>query len=304
VWFGRSDGHVYVRSEADAAKVKRIRNDPRVRVAPCTARGKPLGPPAEGRARVLGEPGDIERAEAALEANYGLGRKFYERVGEALGTETVYLHVTEASAEVPALRATAEQIRETAAPDREALARSLADAFMDDPVARWSAPRDSLRWTCLRRFFGAYLSIRVPMGLVWNDSALAGVAIWAPPGRGVTTTPEALRLMSAFGHPGLWPRGPLVGYGLLSVEHLHPKSPDHLYLATLGVKPSEQGRGLGSLLLGPALELCDRDGLAAYLEASKESNIAFYARHGFRVTREIKLPRGPTMYAMWREPRR
>ncbi len=175
---------------------------------------------------------------------------------------------------------------------------------MDDPVSRWAAPQQRLRWNCLQRFFGAYLAIRVPMGLVWNDSGLAGVAIWSPPGKGVTTAVEALRLISAYAHPRLWPRGPLVGYGLRSVEHLHPSSPAHLYLATLGVRPSEQGRGLGSLLLGPGLELCDRDGLPAYLEASKESNIAFYARHGFRVTRDIKLPRGPTMYAMWREPQR
>jgi ribosomal protein S18 acetylase RimI-like enzyme len=188
--------------------------------------------------------------------------------------------------------------------DCKPLARSLADAFMDDPVACWAAPPERLRWNCLRRFFGAYLAIRVPMDLVWNDSGLSGVAIWSPPGKGVTTAPEALRLTRGFAHPRLWPRGPLVGYGLLSVEHHHPKAPDHLYLATLGVKPSEQRRGLGSALLAPALEMCDRDGLPAYLEASKETNIAFYGRHGFRVTREIKLPRGPTMYPMWRDPGR
>jgi ribosomal protein S18 acetylase RimI-like enzyme len=199
-------------------------------------------------------------------------------------------------------RATAEQIRETTSGDRRQLACSLADAFMDDPVASWAAPSPVLRWKCLRRFFGAYLGIRVPMGLVWNDTELAGAALWSPPGKSVTTASEALRLASGYADPRLWPRGPLVGYGLLSVERLHPKAPEHLYLATLGVRPSDQGRGLGSLLLRPALELCDRDGLSAYLEASKESNVAFYARHGFQVTREIKLPRGPTMYAMWRGP--
>jgi ribosomal protein S18 acetylase RimI-like enzyme len=204
---------------------------------------------------------------------------------------------------VAGTQATAEQIRETGPADCQELARSLADAFMDDPVACWAAPPERLRWDCLRRFFGSYLAIRVPMGLVWKDRDLAGVAIWSPPGKGVTSPGEALRLITAYSHPRLWPRGPLVGYGLRSVEHLHPSSPAHLYLATLGVRPSEQGRGLGSLLLKPALEVCDRDGLPAYLEASKESNIAFYARHGFRVTKKIKLPRGPTMYAMWREPR-
>lgn len=94
VWFGLGDGKLYVRSEADVAKVKRVRNDPRVRVAPCTARGKPLGPPADGRSRVLAEHGDIESAEAALQANYGLGRKIYEGAGGAFGVATVYLEIT------------------------------------------------------------------------------------------------------------------------------------------------------------------------------------------------------------------
>ncbi len=94
VWFGLVDGKLYVRSEADVAKVKRIRNDPHVRVAPCTVRGKPLGSPAEGQARVLEQSSDEERAEAALQANYGLGRKAYEGAGGAFGVRTVYLEIT------------------------------------------------------------------------------------------------------------------------------------------------------------------------------------------------------------------
>ena len=66
VWFGLADGKVYVRSEANVAKVKRIRNHSQVRVAPCTVRGEPLGPPAEGQARVLDASGDEAKAEAAL----------------------------------------------------------------------------------------------------------------------------------------------------------------------------------------------------------------------------------------------
>jgi hypothetical protein len=51
------------------------------------------------------------------------------------------------------------------------------------------------------------------------------------------------------------------------------------------------------------LEECDRDGIGAYLESSKESNIDYYARFGFRVTGTIRLPRGPLFWPMWRDPR-
>jgi uncharacterized protein len=96
VWFGVADGRLYVRSEAEVWKVKRIRNDPHVRVAPATVRGKPLGPTTEATARVL-PSAEEERAEAALAANYGLGRRLYERGGERLSVDTVYLEIAPAA---------------------------------------------------------------------------------------------------------------------------------------------------------------------------------------------------------------
>ncbi len=48
----------------------------------------------------------------------------------------------------------------------------------------------------------------------------------------------------------------------------------------------------------------DAEGLPAYLESSKESNLSFYNQHGFEVTGEIHTPRGgPTLWLMWRHAR-
>jgi PPOX class probable F420-dependent enzyme len=93
VWAGLGDdGHLYVRTEADAAKVKRVRNDPRVRVARCDIRGKPKGPLIEGRARIVA-PEEEDHAEQALKAHFGLGRRIYEgTAGSAVGA-MVYIEV-------------------------------------------------------------------------------------------------------------------------------------------------------------------------------------------------------------------
>lgn len=78
VWFGMtSNGAVFFASEAGAPKVRRMANNPRVRFAPCDARGKPLGPAVIAVARILPAE-EHSHAERVIAANYGMGRKLYE----------------------------------------------------------------------------------------------------------------------------------------------------------------------------------------------------------------------------------
>ena len=77
VWFGLAGGKLYFRTYAEAAKIKRIRSNPRVLVGPCDVRGKPKGELIEARARVL-SAGEEARAEKAIQSNYGLFRRIYE----------------------------------------------------------------------------------------------------------------------------------------------------------------------------------------------------------------------------------
>ena len=195
-----------------------------------------------------------------------------------------------------------EPSRATAA-DLPALTRALAKAFADDPVAGWACPPERLRPRMLERFHGARLRQLLRDDEVWTNAERTAAALWAPPKRWRTTPRDELEMTRGLLSPRLLPRLPLVAYGMTGIERRHPHSPPHWYLAVLGTAPEAQGRGHGSAVLAPVLARCDEDGVGAYLESSKERNIAFYARHGFRVTRELRLPRGPRMWAMWRDPR-
>jgi PPOX class probable F420-dependent enzyme len=72
VWAAPLDGKLVVFSESKAWKVKRLRNDPRMRVAGCNVNGKVIRTPwYDGTGRVVEDPAWIERAHGALRAKYG-----------------------------------------------------------------------------------------------------------------------------------------------------------------------------------------------------------------------------------------
>ncbi len=194
------------------------------------------------------------------------------------------------------------QMRRATSADVPQLAQILARAFIDDPVAEWACASERLRPAMLERFHGARVRQLLAHEEVWMSGDGTCAALWAPPGHWRTTPREDLELARCVVQPRLIARLPLVVGGLLSIERNHPREPPHWYLAVLGTDPPAQGQGLGSAALRPVLEQCDVDGVGAYLESSKERNIDFYARHGFQVMRETRLPFGPPVWPMWRDP--
>jgi GNAT superfamily N-acetyltransferase len=188
-------------------------------------------------------------------------------------------------------------VRNATRADVPTLSRALARAFEDDPVMSWLYPGLHR----MEAFFRGYeLKLHLHHGAVYTTDEVEGAAIWAPPNEWRTSGLDVLRVA-----PGLLRvTGTRLMRGLRTmnaVESRHPKEP-HWYLAVLGTDRSKQGKGVGSALLAPVLQRCDIEGMPAYLESSKESNIPFYRRHGFEVTDEIQLPKGPKVWPMWRDP--
>ena len=197
----------------------------------------------------------------------------------------------------------APAVRLAAVDERERLAEALTAAFFDDPVMTWILSDPIRRPRRLAAMFAVLLKGHyLPLQTVWTTPDIAGGALWAPPGHGVVPITTVIRngidLLRALGTQSI-----RAMRALTHVEQLHPKDP-HWYLGVLGTRPERQGTGVGSALLAPVLARCDDEGVPAYLESSKESNIAFYRRHGFAVTGEIPLPGGgPTVWPMWRDPK-
>ncbi len=71
VWFARDGDKLCVFTESRAGKVKRLRNNPEVRVAACSVTGRVRGSWIEGSAHCVTDPARIESAYTALRRKYG-----------------------------------------------------------------------------------------------------------------------------------------------------------------------------------------------------------------------------------------
>jgi len=191
------------------------------------------------------------------------------------------------------------RVRHARREDFGPLAEMLARAFYDDPVTSWFYPDDARRMRHARRFFVIRQRQLAEQELIFTTPERSGAALWAGPGRWREDLRESLMLLPML--PVLLPRIVRSTHAVREIERRHPVRP-HYYLSVLGTEPQQQGGGIGSALLGPVLQRCDTEGVGAYLESSKESNVDFYARHGFAVTERIELPEGPPLWLMWREP--
>ena len=80
VWFVVEDGALFVRSYVNSGKVKRMRNNPHVRITPSDAMGKPHGVTLEGMA--VRANGDIEaKISQLLYRKYGLMKMSFDLWG-------------------------------------------------------------------------------------------------------------------------------------------------------------------------------------------------------------------------------
>ena len=174
----------------------------------------------------------------------------------------------------------------------------LVRAFQHDPVMNWMSVHPEF----LRTFFNITLPVLIPDGLTYIDKQGRGAAAWLGPEHKLQWPITARNLWHMFkvcGISGFF----RFGQSGLATAKFHPGEP-HYYLFLLGALPECQGQGVGSAMIAHVLRKCDQENLPAYLENSKQENLAFYQGHGFEVVDKIRFGHSaPPVWLMWREPR-
>lgn len=201
---------------------------------------------------------------------------------------------------MPSAPTASGEVRTATADDLPAIADTLAAAFADYRWTRWCLPQDGHldRLRAMQLYFAERIGL--PYGSVWTTDDATAVSVWTRPDTAVP--PElfaAPELARAYGDR----LEPMLSADAVLAVH-RPTEPAW-FLATVGVDPQSQGRGLGRAVIEPGLRAADSSGHPCFLETSEKANVDLYQRFGFEVTAvEDALPgAAPTTWSMLRAPR-
>lgn len=198
-------------------------------------------------------------------------------------------------------------VRPATIDDLAPLARIAAAGFYEDPVLSWVFQDEARRLAQLVFVMTGLAGDMLPDRGTVHIIEEACAAFWRDPTfeHGHSTAERVQEAVESGSEPPM-PFAPdeLERLGILGEAMMadHPHEP-HWYLNVVSTIPEHQGRGLGTSVLQPVLERCDADGVRAYLESSNPRNLTLYRRQGFVDAGEIRLPGGPSLTKMWRDPR-
>jgi ribosomal protein S18 acetylase RimI-like enzyme len=170
---------------------------------------------------------------------------------------------------------------------------ALERAFFDYPLMVYACPHEQARRRGVRSLYAVILRDAERYGEIYTTAGVEGIACWLPPGTPLPTLWREIRagllgLPFAFGWKAFQC---LLEYGQwhTKLHHEFMKGP-HWFLATIGVDPASQGKGVGSALLEAITVRADEKKLPCYLETHGERSARLYERHGFETVRLFEVP--------------
>lgn len=174
---------------------------------------------------------------------------------------------------------------------RDSAVATLAAAFHDDPAMIFMLPDAATRARRLKWLMGWMVDQHLRIGLVLGTPDASAVTLWRQPG--------SVHYHEPLWHPGAFRFIPIFGRHLPRAlrceegisQHL-PRGEDWMYLKMAGVRPDQQGKGLGGATIRTGLALAAQGGLPSVLETATPSNVGLYQRLGYEVLCEWDVAGG------------
>ena len=149
-------------------------------------------------------------------------------------------------------------VKSTSSEQKKALISTLVAAFVTDPVARWICPEAHRYFSRIDEFFDAFGGASFVHGSAYYVEGYRGSALWLPPK--VHPNEEAMMAVIKDVVPDVRFENAFSVFEKIGT--FHPQEP-HWYLPLIGVDPSHQARGYGSMLMKHALQQCDHENTLA-----------------------------------------
>lgn len=193
------------------------------------------------------------------------------------------------------------------------VAEVAARAFATDPLFVYLLPDDALRMQLLSEIMHALMAPLTPLGGTYShgeERNLGGVLCIERSNERAA----GLDYVRSFSKAAFAMIVPLAKKGLrleelrrlknglqvlTQIQSQHPEEP-HGYVAVLAVEPSAQKQGIGRVLLSSFIAECDQRHEAVHLETSREENVGYYERFGFRLVRTLTVSDTPPVWIMTR----
>ena len=183
------------------------------------------------------------------------------------------------------------------------------NAFQDDPIMIFIYPDEKERKQKSQYGFYMLYKYGIKHGLTYATSNnLEGITVCLPYSKVYPSTWTMMRYggfytMRKVGLKIKAMKRTMAIFKYEEERHKHLVPYNHWYFQNIAVKPEEQGKGYGGLLISTIIKKIESEGLPIYVETNTEKNVSIYQKYGFEILEHTIIPKTDVpLWCMLRKP--
>ncbi len=190
------------------------------------------------------------------------------------------------------------------------ICKVAGEAFQEDPTTLFIYPDEKERKEKLQYGFRMIYNYGMRQGVAYAISDnLEGMIVWLAPNKTFPSTWTMMRnggfhTMRKVGLKLKAMKRTMTVFKYEEERHKELVPYDHWYFQNIAVKPEEQGKGYGGLLISTMLKAIEGDGLPVFVETNTEKAASIYQKHGFEILEYGIIPETDVpLWCMLRKPK-